>query len=149
MRKFIALAAVSIGSLVLVGCGSTSGKTVESEPASGGLDHEVIIEGTAEMTEIGNELGMISTLAAEACLQQNQTKIDSLSEQVTELLSRAESVPDGGSMNMVVARTSAQVALRKASEGLETCDPMTWMAVTTEMTATGTALAEVSREVGN
>lgn len=158
MKKSLALASAFTVALVLMGCGSSSNTTTNTEPApvpvqsdasNGEPDYEAINKGTAEMTEIGNELGLVSTLAAEACLQQDQTKIAQLGDQVTKLLMRAEAVPDGGLPNMVIARTKAQLALRKASEGLTTCDPVTWMAVVTDMKATGQALAEVSREFEN
>jgi len=116
------------------------------------LDADEIMVGLGEMTEISAGMGRVSTLAAEACLQEDQSKLDDLKRQASELLSRAEAVPDGGSNNMVIARTAAQRGLRLATEGLQTCDPATWMEVVGQMENAAVAIGDVgieAEEAGN
>lgn len=153
--KLLGLAVFALTAVVLAGCSSTSSAPVGMETGSasvpskepnGGLDLEAIQEASIEMSEIADGMGMVGTLSAEACLQEDQAKLDALDQQVTELLNRAEAVPDGGSANMVVARTAAQRALRKATEGLQTCDPATWMDVVADMEASASALNSVALE---
>jgi len=161
--RLILLAACVVG---LAGCGTpssapsdeqvespSSGSTsVESTAADDTLDTDEIMVGLEEMTEISEGMGRVSTLAAEACLQEDQSKLDDLKRQASELLSRAEAVPDGGSNNMVIARTAAQRGLRLATEGLQTCDPATWMEVVGQMENAAVAIGDVgieAEEAGN
>ena len=111
------------------------------------FDYSAIEAGTSELTTMAHNLGMIGTLAAEACLQRDSIKLSKLEARAADLLDRAKFVPDGGSVNMVNARTSAQAALMKAQEGLQTCDPGTWMEMTTSLQTAGVALAAVSAKV--
>jgi hypothetical protein len=154
------LAALATCVVGLAGCGapssapvneqvespSSDSTSVESTAADDMLDAEEILVGLEEMTAISEGMGRVATLAAEACLQEDQAKLDGLNQQTSELLSRAEAVPDGGSNYMVIARTAAQRGLRLATEGLQTCDPATWMEVVDQMDNAALALGDVGLE---